>query len=367
VALLPAAEVRRRLELVFPESVPDRGRLTRELAAKTILTFLFVGAVGDPDSGVPLLRPSMVTWMDDSSLARDDDADFVRGWHGAASKRQSALQAFLRADGIDWDRWYADNSREPIRDEIIRPLSERYGAVLRRRGVAASDASPALALASDFAAIFAAAASGSALIAAIETWQAEHLSGAEQVRLAARRRLDPHGDVVTVDLPGRGNRRLPPGLSSVLTASVITDFAPRLLLQPYALAICHSRDPVATEDQRELEQVGLGLDRNVALPDVLLLDVANGTFWFVEIVITGGPIHERRRDELMSWAEGRGILATYCRFVSAYRSRTDRIFRATVGELAWNAVAWFADEPDKVFRLDELAGHPVEYRPFDPL
>jgi hypothetical protein len=69
--------------------------------------------------------------------------------------------------------------------------------------------------------------------------------------------------------------------------------------------VCHSRDPVATEDARELEQVGLSLDPSVALPDVLLLDAADGRFWFVEVVVSGGEINERRRAELEAWAASR--------------------------------------------------------------
>lgn len=36
--------MRRRLGLIFPEGVADRSRLTRELAARTVVTFLFVRA-----------------------------------------------------------------------------------------------------------------------------------------------------------------------------------------------------------------------------------------------------------------------------------------------------------------------------------
>ncbi|MGH3025014.1 MAG: BsuBI/PstI family type II restriction endonuclease [Gaiellaceae bacterium] len=353
-------DTRRRLELLFPDGVPDRNRLTREIAAKTILTFLFVGAIGDPDlDGVRLLRPSMVTWMDDASLSRFDDPRFVAGWHAAAKRRQSDLRHFLADEGVGWERWYAENNRESIRDEVIRPLHERYGAVLRRGGLAASAASPALTLASDFAAVFEQPLSQAEIDRRAAAWRSAHLSPAEQARLAALRRLDSESDqAVIVGLPGRGDRRLPPGLSSALTTSVIEMMAPRLLDQPYVLAICHSRDPVAVEDARELERVGLTLDPALALPDVLILDAATGRFWFVEVVVTGGAINERRRGDLLAWATDRGVAPEQCRFVSAYRSRSEQIFRSTVGELAWETLVWFGDEPDRIFRLDQLPSSP---------
>lgn len=43
----------------------------------------------------------------------------------------------------------------------------------------------------------------------------------------------------------------------------------------------------------------------MALPDVLLLDAADGRFWFVEVVVSGGEINERRRAELEAWAASR--------------------------------------------------------------
>lgn len=353
--LASVTEVRRRLGLIFPETAPDRAHLIRELAARTVVTFLFVGAVGDPDLRERrLLRPSMVAWLDDESLSRSDDHEFVVGWHCAAARGQAHLVAYRRANGVDADRWYADNSRESIRDEVIRPLNERYGAVLRRSGVATTGATPALALAQDFADLFDPDIAGSALSAAIVRWQRSHLGPAAYARLEARRRLDRSSDAVVAQLPGRGQRQLPPGPSSVLSAAVIEDFSTSVLSEPYVLAICHSRDPIASEDELELSRVGLTLDREVALPDLLLLDASDATFWFVEVVVTDGPIHDRRRDELLAWATSRGVESERCRFVTAYRSRVDPVFRRTVAALAWDTYAWFADEPRGLVRLDRL-------------
>lgn len=349
------AEIRARLGLLFPEGVPSRNFLTRELAAKTIATFLFLDAVGDPErEGVRLLRPSMVAWLDDASLAKSGDEEFVRGWHEAATRGQARLREFLGDRGIEWRRWYADNSRESIRDEVIRPLQESYGAVRRRSGVAATRGSPTLTLAEDFAGVFDQALDDDEAARRAEAWRAEHLGAAAQARLAALRRLDAD-DVVTVELPGRGPRQLPPGTTSRITQAVVAVLAPQLMRQPFVLAICHSRDPVAVEDARELERVGLSLDARLALPDVLLLDAADGTLWFVEVVATAGEISERRRVELETWAAERGIAHDLCRFVTAYRSRADQAFRRTAGDLAWGTYAWFAAEPRGIWHLASLA------------
>jgi hypothetical protein len=353
--VLAIADIRRRLERLFPEGVEGRAFLVRELSAKTVATFLFLSAVGDPDSAdVRRLRPSMVAWMDDDSLARADDADFVTEWHAAAIRGQRELKLFLEESGQTWERWYADNSRESIRDEVIRPLADTYGAVLRRSGVATTGSTAALTLDAPFAETFDPLIDENEVARRIEAWKDAHLGSAARARLSALRRLGGE-DAVAVDMPGRGRRQLPAGVASDITREVVEVLAPQLLRQPFVLAICHSRDPVAADDQRELERVGLSLDPALALPDVLIIDVADETIWFVEVVASAGEINSRRRIELERWAVARGIDVSTARFVTAYRSRSDQAFRRTVGDLAWGTYVWFADEPFGIVQLREFS------------
>jgi hypothetical protein len=347
--------IQERLRLIFPAGVPGRERLVRELAAKTVAVFLFVDAIGDPDEeGARLMRPSMVTWMTDTAFA-DIDPAFRAAWRTAAATSNDRVRALLSDRGLDDVRWYAENTREPIRDEIIRPLEREFGAVRRRRDLSPTSSSPALTLARDFADLFDDALLDDALTEAITAWQGAHLGPAAQARMRALERLDASSGAVRVALPGRGERQLPAGASSVLTARVIEDLAPRLLAQPYVLAVCHSRDPIAAEDAAELAAVRLTLDSSVALPDIVLLDAAeDGSIWFVEVVVSDGPVSETRRAELLGWAVARGVAAASCRFVTAYRSRTDPVFRRTIGELAWGSLAWFADEPGRALELRDL-------------
>lgn len=116
-ALPPLEEIRERLERIFPEGVAGRGALVRELAARTALAALLLGAVGDPDAqGARLLRPSMVTWMSDEALGEGDaDEGFRVAFHAAASRGRRSVSMPHRARGIEHEPWYGDNTREPIR------------------------------------------------------------------------------------------------------------------------------------------------------------------------------------------------------------------------------------------------------------
>ena len=327
------------------------------MAAKTVLTALFVGAIGDPDApGTRLIRPSTVIWMSDEALIEGHDAAFRIAWHAAAVRSRGSVAALLASRALPHVPWYADNTREPIRDEILRVWREQYGAVRGKSGLSTTSPAASMALAEDFAAIFDPNAPPDALGEAILAWQGEHLGAAEQLRLRAQRRLDETTGQVRVTLPGRGDRLLPPGASSVLVRAVLEELAPRLMDKPYVLAVCHGGDPTADEDRFELARARLSLADSPALPDIIALDVADGSLWFLEIVVTGGEIGHRRRAELSSWAGARGFQPERCRFVTVYRSRSEPIFRRTVGTLAWDSLVWLADEPTRVLRLEHLRG-----------
>lgn len=350
------AETRRRLALVFPEGLTGRGALVRDLAARTVVAALFVGAVGDPDADeARLMRPSMVVWMSDEALLAGRDDDRFRGeWHRAARSSRRSVAAVLARRAAAHVPWYAENTREPIRDEILRVWRERYGAVRGRAGLAPTSPAASMTLAADFAALFDPALDGGALAAAVEAWQGEHLPPPEQLRLRAQRSLDRTTGRVPVSLPGRGDRMLPPGRSSALTRASIEGLLPRLLRQPYVLAVCHAGDPTADADRVELERAGLSLADSPALPDVIVFDAADRGLWLLEIVVSGGEITEHRRRVLRDWAGAHGFADERCRYVTVYRSRADPLFRRTVATLAWGSVVWLADEPEHIVRLDRL-------------
>lgn len=44
-ALLPVFEIHERLGAIFPQGTPNRNYVTREIAAKTVFVFLYIGAI----------------------------------------------------------------------------------------------------------------------------------------------------------------------------------------------------------------------------------------------------------------------------------------------------------------------------------
>jgi len=120
--LIPVDDVQQRLREAFPEGADDRGFCTREIAAKTVFVMLYVGAVAGSDRW---LRPDQVTRMTDVRAARISD-----------SERDARVAASLKSStGEIEGRWYADTTREPIRDETLRLGLIPWGAVAERTGL----------------------------------------------------------------------------------------------------------------------------------------------------------------------------------------------------------------------------------------
>jgi len=104
---LPAVtDIHERLQIVFPEGTANRNYVTREIAAKTVFVMLYIGAV---EGAERWLRLDQVTRMNDAQAMMESDPD-----------REAWLVESMRPTaGYIEGRWYATNTREPIRDDRL--------------------------------------------------------------------------------------------------------------------------------------------------------------------------------------------------------------------------------------------------------
>ncbi len=341
--LLPVTEIHSRLQDIFPEGTTNRNYVTREMAAKTIFVMLYIGAV---DYLEIWSRPDQVTRMSDKqaalrdNLSRDD-------W------REESMRS--RKDDIA-GRWYAANTREPIRDETLRDGFVRTGAVIERTGLPTTSPLPRYALSEDFANLFKPKLSGSDLAAAIEWWQEAYLSTGALARVAIMRRgAVAVGGKVLVTFPNKETRQMEPGPSSVISKAVVEEFAPRFLKNPGVIWLSESRNQVVARDDLLAQAIGLTIQPDRNLPDLILVDLGptEPLIVFVEVVATAGPVSEPRKESLMSIATDAGFNPNQVAFVTAYADRDDSAFKASVSELAWNSFAWFMSEPDHILKLHQ--------------
>lgn len=335
--LLPVAEIQKRLLEIFPEGTPNRGYCTREIAAKTVFVMLYVDAVEAHN----WLRPDQVTRMTDTQAQLTDDDSRVEWLKRSLSKKGSDVP----------NRWYAVNTREPIRDETLREGLARTGAAIIRSDLPTTSAAPRYALSSSFAGLFDPALKGTVLQRHIAKWQGENLSAGALARIQplGKGAIASTGGVM-VTFPNGETRRLAPGPSSIVSKAVIEEFSKRFLGQPGVIFLSESGNKVLQRDDVLAKAIGLDIPADKYLPDILLVDLSpkEPLIVFVEVVATDGPISAPRKEAFLNITRSAGFSDRAVAFVTAYLDRGVAAFKKTVPELAWNSFAWFAAEPDHI-------------------
>lgn len=350
--LIPISTIARWLPEIFPAGTANRTYLTRQMAAKTIFVMLYAGAIEGTDRW---LRPDQVTKMTDAQAAKVDESSREK-W----SVRSVTPGAMKHLGG----RWYAANTREPIRDETLRAGLVSVGAVVERPGLPTTSAKPRYALARHFCDLLRDLAVPAAdALALISAWQAAHLTPTALSRINLLRNgtvLSSTSERVKVTFPNGSARIMLPGPSSVITKAVIEVFAIRFLSQPGVVLLSESGNKVVAHDDKLAISIGLRLDYSRNLPDIVLADVHPEApkVVFVEVVATDGAMTAQRKASLLEVATNGGMKPENVYFVSAFADRTAPAFRRLVSELAWGTFAWFRAEPEKLLAFRE--GEPAE-------
>lgn len=340
-SLISVKEIQQRLEFIFPEGLPNRSYLTRELAAKTVFVLLYTDAIEGRDKWI---RPDQVTRMTDIQAQKTDEA----------SRNSWALDSLNPSKAAISGRWYAQNTREPIRDETIRYGFIEYGAVIERKGLAKTSSKPRYALQAAFAELFSPNLGGASLEKAIKEWQIKYLSAEALARTRlVKRSLAEAEDKILVTFPNQETRLLSPGPSSVISKAVIEVFANKFLEKPGVIWLSESGNKVVKRDDDLARAIGLSILPDKVLPDIILVDLGRDTplLVFVEAVATDGPIDELRKKELLKLAQTPGFAEKNIAFVTAYLDRGNAPFQKTFKSLAWNSFAWLVSEPDAIISL----------------
>jgi hypothetical protein len=340
--LLDPAEIHRRLLKIFPEGTPQRNYCTREMAARTVFVMLYIGAI---EGSGRWMGPKHVYRMGatQAGLTSDRDRD---AYVTAVEKRGAAAPA---------DRWFQDNTREPIRDETLRDGLVRVGAVITRPGLATTSSRGRYALQSAFAALFDPLLTGEALDTAVVAWQDRHLSAGALARIRLQQRSAAAAQSrVLVTLPNGESRQMEAGPSSVITKAVVEVFAFRFLKDPAVLWVSESGNRIVQRDDQLAREIGLKIAAEKLLPDIILVDLAPAEplIVFVEAVATAGEITEARRGALTELMVGAGFSPDRIAFVSAFGDRNSGAFRRALPNLAWGSFAWCLSEPEHLIVFD---------------
>lgn len=342
-SLLSRTSIRERLLKIFPEGTPQRIYCTRELAASTVFTALYVGAIEGTGT---YFGPKFVYSMTEEQASKQDQASRATYAEGV---RKPSFE-------IEGKRWYRDNTRESIRDETLREGLVANGAVIEKGGIPTTSSLPRYALTHEFAALFDPKLSQAAFETAATAWQAKYLSKGALARITlVRKGATATDDRLLVTFPNGETRRMKPGPSSDITKAVIEEFAPKFLGNPAVLFLSESGNKVVERDDHLAKTIGINIETDKNLPDAVLVDLApaHPLLVFVEVVATDGPINERRKEALQALASAAGFPIEHLCFVTAFLDRSAAPFKKAVDSLAWGSYAWFVSEPDGLFVMSK--------------
>lgn len=329
-AMLTVEEVLERLGIIF-RGMEWVGPVTGIPAARTVFTANFIDAV----AGRAWLRPNHVVRMSTSiavTWASDDDRTEFR-------RRQP------RNGG-----WYADNSRESARDDVIRQLFIPLGVMLLKPGVPQNSSDGRYCLTQAFADLFNPDLQGAELLHAIQRWRDDNLSAESRARNALLAQgKEACLERVTVTYPDGRGRSLPPGPGPSLCKAIIESFSVLKLVNPVVVALTEGAKKLHPEDAEKLASVGLVIDSSVLLPDVILMDLGldGGAvrLIFVEAAATGGPMTAPRIEALTTIATNAGFRKESLMFVTAFEDRGHAQAKKALPNIPIGSHAWFASEP----------------------
>lgn len=342
-------EIRRRLEVIFPDGTMQRAALTSEVAAKTVYTMLFIDAI---EGSNVRLAPKHVYRM--AQEVANDQSEQNR-----LSYATRCLKPKYQAEGT---AWYADTTRELIRDDTIREAMIPIGVVVNDASVPTTSSQGRYTLKKDFAMLF--SISDVVFEAQVIDWQKKHLSASELAKVRILQGRHNHGDSVKVNFPNGETRIMKVGKSSVITKAVVEEFSSRFLENPYVLWISESGEKVVHQDKALMSQIGLNIDETTLLPDLVLADLRNSgvLIVFVEVVATDGVVTETRKKKLLEMAEGAGFSASQIAFMTAFEKRDAGPLKKRLSGIATDTMVWSMAEPEVIIWIGESQDIPVSIK-----
>jgi hypothetical protein len=236
---------------------------------------------------------------------------------------------------------YAENTRETIRDESVKPLVA--AGILERNPDAPSRStnSPAtvyqvtpeaLGLLKNFG--------KSEWNTALEEYLSSRTTLIERY---ARRRADLQ---VKINV-GNSDIQISSGPHSELIKQILEQFVPLFAPNAATLYVGDTGSKWGLFDADKLVELGVEVSRHGQMPDVLVYDEEKNWLFLIESVTSNGPIDGRRYDELLSlFGKSKAKLI----FVTAFPDR--KVMRRYLHVLAWETEVWIADAPDHLIHFN---------------
>ena len=258
------------------------------------------------------------------------------------------------------ERWYAANTREPIRDETLRYGLIVYNAVIERIGLPTTSSKPRYALQREFYELF--MVNDEKSDDYIKNWQDRYLSAESLARvklLGQSKQSKMKDENIFVDLPDGQRRKMLPGPSSFLTKATVESFSKSFLKNPVVIFISESGNKVVLKDDELARSIGFNIPADKSLPDLIIADLTddNTLIYFIEIVATDGPINRKRKEDLLKIVTESSFKRENVFFMTVFEDRNSAPFKKNIASIAPNTLLWFASEPEYIMIWNSLKNY----------
>lgn len=143
-----------------------------------------------------------------------------------------------------------------------------------------------------------------------------------------------------------------------ISKAVIEAFAPTFLAEPSVIFCRQSSNEAIANGKELLEALRLRFPANVALPDIILVDVepAHPLLVCVEVGLFDGAIDDARKSALIRIADQAGFGSRNVALVAAFLDHEKANPGEATARLAGGSYAWFASEPDSLIATLPIRG-----------
>ena len=233
-------------------------------------------------------------------------------------------------------RDYAENTRESIRKDCLRPFREM--ALIEDNGVANNNKNYKYRLTME-------------MLELLHNFQTEEWETAlkyyRKYNTALIHSYQSKKELRKMPVRVNGqDLRFSPGKHNQLQKSVLEVFMPKFAKECVCLYVGDSSDRGLYKNNELLDNLGLHITFSM-LPDVVLYDEGKKWLYFIECVTTVGPISEARKrefEELTKEVDADNI------YVTAFQNLTT--FKKRLRDLAWDTEVWISDMPDHMIHLN---------------
>ena len=258
-------------------------------------------------------------------------------------KWKNVTEAYMRPHDIiefintNYKRTYKENTRETFRKDSLKPLCD--AAILENNGAITNSPLTTYRLTKETAKLL--------KLFKTEQWEDElkHFQETHQTLeeiYEQKKVIDKSSSIINgIEIEFKRSPH------NKLQKAVLEEFSTRFAKGAILLYVGDTADRYLYINKPKIEELGIEVFDNAALPDVVLYVEEKNWVYFIEAVTSVGPMSAERVYKLKKSCENSisGLI-----FVTAFQSM--RKYKEKIMEIAWDTDVWVAEVPDHMIHLN---------------